>query len=1061
MRRHYGGWLIGLVIGLLGALAGLDSRPLEAGAAAKVAPAVWAALSTQKEADVLVLLTAQADLSAAPRATTRTTQRRFVRDTLWETAQRSQAPLRAWLDAQGIPYRSFYIVNMLQVQGDKALIQTLAARPDVARIETNPSVRGVEEQPSAISSQPSAISLQPSAVSSQPSVVSDRGSVVYGPWSGAAPAGVEWGVSRIGAPQVWARGYTGQGVVVAGQDTGYAWNHPALLRHYRGWDGATANHNYHWHDAIHQNNPNTPAGNPCGFDSPIPCDDNGHGTHTMGTMVGDDGAGNQIGVAPGARWIGCRNMEQGWGTPATYAECFEFFLAPYPITGTAALGNPALAPDVINNSWGCPPEEGCDATHIALLQQVVEAVRAAGILVVASAGNHGSACSTVNDPPGMYDATYTIGATDSGDAIAGFSSRGPVTVDGSGRRKPDLSAPGVNVRSSLPGGGYGPLSGTSMAGPHVAGAVALLWSAVPSLTGALTATEELLNTTAVPYSSTQCGDAPGAVPNNVYGWGRLDVYSATAQALMVACQQPAVADFTTNPSWVRGGQPVTFTGILTGGAGAVTYTWDFGDGSPVQAGNPVTHTFPLSATPHPYAMTLTVATGCPSVFTATHTLWVRTVTTETPSIPVLLEQVQTAALTTALARLTGEVSVTVGGLSTTLLTRNTYFTAAIQQATHYVYEQLAGMGLAPTYHPWSFSSLSSHNVVAELPGLTQPQEIILVTAHLDDMPQADIAPGADDNASGSVGVLTAAEILSQYPFERTLRFVLFTGEEQGLRGSAVYAAEARAHGDDIRGVVNLDMIGYDATGAPVMGLYARSTVPASLGVAGVFSQVVARYALPLSPTLWVDDGLGNRSDNASFWAQGYPAILAIEDCKGDCTPHYHKTSDRLATLNLEYLTAMVRAAVGTAAHLAGPLPSPLHITGAVTPQHPFAAGRLTYTLQVSNTGTALTGVTISSTIPASTTLAWADQGGSLNSSVVLWPDLALPAGATVTVSYAITLPRVPTGTVIVNPAYQVAATLWPIPVVGPPLSATVITGGENRFYLPLVLQNGGTEARNR
>lgn len=1034
MKRRYSGWLIGLIVALLGAFSGLDSRPIEAGVSARVAPGVWKALAVQGQADVLVLLTPQADLHAAATLSSRAERGRFVRDTLWETAQRSQAPLRAWLDAQGVPYRSFYIVNMLQVQGDPALIQALAARPDVARLETNPSVRGVEEQPSA---------------------VSDLWSVVRDPRSEAASAGVEWGVSRIGAPQVWAQGYTGQGVVVAGQDTGYDWDHPALQRQYRGWDGTTADHNYNWHDAIHQDNPHTAAGNPCGFDSPLPCDDNSHGTHTLGTMVGDDGAGNQIGVAPGARWIGCRNMEQGWGTPSTYAECFEFFLAPYPITGTAALGDPALAPDVINNSWGCPPEEGCDTTHIALLQQVVEAVRAAGILVVASAGNHGSGCSTVNDPPGMYEASYTIGATDSGDTIASFSSRGPVTVDGSGRRKPDLSAPGVNVRSSVAGGGYGTLSGTSMAGPHVAGAVALLWSAVPALNGKLDATEEFLNTTARPLSSTQCGDAPGAVPNHVYGWGRLDVYSATFQALNLACQQPAGADFTFSPATGRGGQVITLTGMLTGEVGAATYTWEFGDGSPVQTGNPVTHTLPLSAIPQNYPLTLTVTTGCPSTFTATHTIWVRAVATETPPIPVLLEQVQTDALTTALARLTGEVSVTVGGVSTTLLTRNTYFTTAIQQATQYVYEQLSSMGLAPVYHPWSLYGLSSRNVVAELPGLTHPREIILVTAHLDDMPQAAIAPGADDNASGSVGVLTAAGILSQYPFERTLRFVLFTGEEQGLRGSAVYAAEARARGEDIRGVVNLDMIGYDATGAPVVGLYTRSTVPASLAVAGVFSQVVASYALPLSPTLWVDDSLGYRSDNASFWAWEYPAILAIEDCKGDCTPEYHRVTDRLATLNLDYLTAMVKAAVGTAAHLAGPLPSPLHLAGMVTPLHPFAASRLTYTLQVSNTGAALTGVTISSTLPISTSFAWADQGGRAEGQAVLWRDLTLAAGETLTVSYAITVPLVPTGTVIVNPVSQVAATLWPVPVIGPPLSATV---SSFTFYLPVILETGEPEA---
>jgi subtilisin family serine protease len=247
----------------------------------------------------------------------------------------------------------------------------------------------------------------------------------------------------------------------------------------------------------------------------------------MGTIVGDDGAGNAIGVAPEARWIGCRNMDQGWGSPATYIECFEFFLAPYPVGGDPAQGDPALAPDVINNSWGCPPSEGCDAEHIALLRQVVENVRAAGIMVVASAGNSGPSCGSVKTPPGMYAATYTVGATQIDDTITSFSSRGTESA----LLKPDLTAPGDDVRSSMPNGTYGLSDGTSMASPHVVGAVALLWSARPDLRGEITATEDLLNAAALPRYSTQCGDPPATVPNAVYGWGRLDAQAAVAAAL--------------------------------------------------------------------------------------------------------------------------------------------------------------------------------------------------------------------------------------------------------------------------------------------------------------------------------------------------------------------------------------------------------------------------------------------------------------------------------------------------------------------------------------------------
>ena len=247
----------------------------------------------------------------------------------------------------------------------------------------------------------------------------------------------------------------------------------------------------------------------------------------MGTIVGDDGGTNQIGMAPGAQWIGCRNMNVGYGTPATYLECFEFFLAPYPVGGTPDEGDPSKAPDVTNNSWTCPASEGCSWIT---LQAAVEAQRAAGIMTVVSAGNAGSSCSTVSDPPSIYAAAYTVGALNTGtDTIASLSSRGPVTVDGSNRRKPDIAAPGTGVRSCLPGGIYGDKTGTSMAAPHVAGAVALLWSAAPMFKNQIAATEQLLNENAFHIDSTACSSS--GWPNNTYGYGRLDVKAAVDAAL--------------------------------------------------------------------------------------------------------------------------------------------------------------------------------------------------------------------------------------------------------------------------------------------------------------------------------------------------------------------------------------------------------------------------------------------------------------------------------------------------------------------------------------------------
>jgi subtilisin family serine protease len=462
-----------------------------------VHPGVWDALAAGRQADVLVILRGRPDLYTAAARADKEARGAYVYGTLWRAAREAQRSLRAELDAAGVAYHPFYIVNALQLGADEALVQAMARRPEVERIVPNTPVPGIPP-----------------------------GESFHGV---TARQGVQPNLVRIGADRAWALDYTGQGAVVAGQDTGYDWDHPALVAAYRGWDGAATAHDYNWHDAIHENNPNTAPGNPCGFDSPEPCDDHGHGTHTMGIAVGDDGAGDQIGVAPGARWIGCRNMEQGWGTPATYLECFEFFLAPYPVGGTPAEGLPALAPHVVNNSWSCPPAEGCDPAAIDLLGQAVDALRMAGIAVVVSAGNHGSACGTVLRPPAIYPGAFAVGAFDHRtDTIAAFSSRGPATYDGQTYIKPDLAAPGVSIRSSFPGGGYVSLSGTSMAAPHVAGGVAILLSAAPAYAGDVDAIEAELAAAAEPMTTSQgCGgDGPGDVPNNVWGWGVLDVISA-------------------------------------------------------------------------------------------------------------------------------------------------------------------------------------------------------------------------------------------------------------------------------------------------------------------------------------------------------------------------------------------------------------------------------------------------------------------------------------------------------------------------------------------------------
>ncbi len=486
-------------VAVLLALLSFSTAPTSQSAAnGKIAPWVLEKTAQGAEVEFLVVLADHADLTSAQLLTTKEAKGRFVRDALWNKAQATQGPLLQWLRQHKIEHRAYYIVNMVWVKAGFDVAQTLAARSDVLRVEGNPLIHNNLPQP--IANEP----LQP-----------DR------------PEAIEPGVNYTRAPEVWAMGYTGQGIVVGAADTGYLWDHSALKSKYRGWNGSVASHDYNWHDSVHSNG----GINTCGANSPQPCDDNSHGTHTIGTAVGDDGLVNQIGMAPGAKWIGCRNMDAGNGTPATYIECMEFFLAPYPVSGTPAQGDPTKAPHVTTNSWSCPPSEGCS---VGSLQSAVEAQRAAGIMMVAAAQNSGPGCSTVLDPPGTYDAAYSVGALNTGfDTIASFSSRGPVTVDGSMRLKPDISAPGTSTRSSTNTSivSYASKSGTSMATPHVAGAVALLWSAQPGLRGDVDATENILNQTAVHISSTLCSSS--GWPNNVFGFGRLDIKAAVDQALVL------------------------------------------------------------------------------------------------------------------------------------------------------------------------------------------------------------------------------------------------------------------------------------------------------------------------------------------------------------------------------------------------------------------------------------------------------------------------------------------------------------------------------------------------
>lgn len=471
----------------------------------KIAPELRTAFEKDARQDFIVLFHEKAQLAEARSLKGKSAKGKFVFETLQEVARRSQGRAVNLIRQTDAGVNSLFLVNALAVQGaDYATAYALATLPEVKALASDPWVKF-------------------------PTPVAD----VQGATS---RSGTEWGIDKINAPAVWNLGFLGQGVTIGGADTGYDWEHPAVTQQYRGRLGITGmvDHNYNWHDAIHDQSPlNSDPNNPCGFNVDHPCDDGIHGTHTMGTMAGDDGQGNQIGVAPGAFWVGCRNMERGWGRPSSYIECFQWFLAPTDLNG--GTPDPERAPDVINNSWYCSEEEGCNSMAVnEMMRDAVIALKASGVFVVVSNGNFGPNCSTSDHPPAYFPESFSIGATRDDDGIAGFSSRGPVTIDSSYRLKPEVVAPGASVRSSIPGNDYAFLSGTSMAGPHVAGLVALVISSRPELAGEVETLEQIIKETAVPLLDPDACVNPTTTPNSTYGHGRVDALAAVQRAMSVS-----------------------------------------------------------------------------------------------------------------------------------------------------------------------------------------------------------------------------------------------------------------------------------------------------------------------------------------------------------------------------------------------------------------------------------------------------------------------------------------------------------------------------------------------
>ncbi|MGW4231594.1 S8 family serine peptidase [Streptomyces sp. NPDC004980] len=433
----------------------------------KTQSALAGTLARKGEATLWINLAGEADTSSARRADGKDDKARKLYAAKTAHAKKTQAGLRELLAQEGVAYESFWISNTVKATGvGKALAEKIAARSDVASLEADEPVE------------------------------------IPDPLPGKDEPGtdaVEWNIDRINAPEVWSDfGVRGEGVVVANIDSGVQYDHPALRAAYRGTkaDG-TYDHAYNWFD---------PAGICTGG---APCDNNGHGTHTMGTMAGADG----IGVAPGVKWIAAKGCATSSCARDTLLASGQWVVAPTDATG--ANPRPDLAPDVVNNSWGAN-------VYDAWYRDTVQSWRDAGIFPAFSNGNNGPSCST-SGSPGSYTNSYSSGAFDIDNAIASFSARG---TGENGEVKPDLAAPGVNVRSAWISGGYNSISGTSMASPHTAATVALMWSAAPAIAGDVAATEALLDSTAIDTAADQCGGTPAR--NNVFGEGRLDALAAVS-----------------------------------------------------------------------------------------------------------------------------------------------------------------------------------------------------------------------------------------------------------------------------------------------------------------------------------------------------------------------------------------------------------------------------------------------------------------------------------------------------------------------------------------------------
>ena len=672
---------------------------LAAAVASGATEPVAAAPTAQRS--VIITLRDQVDVQALAQGSRRDRVRNIVQG-LRGTADRTQVSLLALLrneQSRGTVSRftSLWIVNAIAATATPDLLQAISRRPEVLSIAPDESV------------------FAPAAASVAPP---------------------EPNVRLVNAPALWDLGYRGQGVVVASMDTGVDATHPDLLPRWRG--GANS-----WYDPNGQH-PNTPT------------DVSGHGTQTMGVILGGDAGGSAIGVAPDAQWIAVKIFnDRGVATTSGIHLGYQWLLDPD--------GNPETldAPDVVNNSWDFS-NPGCNLAF----QQDLQDLRAAGILPVFAAGNSGPNSSTTVSPAN-YPEALSVGATDDADSIFPASSRGPSGCGEASSIFPDLVAPGVDVRSSDLYGGYVSSSGTSLAAPHVSGAAALLLSAFP------TASPELL-ISALEGSAVDLGD-PG--PDNTFGQGRVDALAAFA-----SLDREPEFGLTISPSSAStspGGR-VTYTvsanaangfdsdvGLSLGGLSPSQGSWTFTP-STIAGGSGSSQlivTTAASLAPGSYALTIT-GTGGGLARTASVTLVVK------------------AQLDFALSAMPGLIRTSLGGSAT-------YTVSATPPNGFGPDVKLSLSGLTRSQGSWAFtpatiaggsgSAQLSVTVAASLPagsypltvtgkggGLTRTASVMLVVSTAADFAVA-VSPSSRSVSSGGTASYTVT-VTAKNGFTGTVSF---------------------------------------------------------------------------------------------------------------------------------------------------------------------------------------------------------------------------------------------------------------------------------------------------